>query len=268
MESSVTKNYDLIAEIYDQDMALNMRFDDVKFYIDRIAGCVSVLEIACGTGRIGIPLSEHCVDYVGIDASLPMLCRFKAKLQHNSKHPASDVSNIKLVNMDARLLGLNQKFDYIFVAFSSINYLTQPAQVIEFLVGLKSLLHSQGRILLDAFVPKIFMHPQERVVSTDWVLDYVRSLPSGGILKRSKQVVPEGSINFIKRRYEEFSTEGALVNLINTESRIRPYRPDELRNMLNLAGFSISGSWWDYHQGGIDKNDFFSVEAAVVRGSS
>lgn len=55
MKLSVNKNYDLIASIFDHDMALNMRFDDPGFYLNRIAGKGSVLEVGCGTDRIGLP---------------------------------------------------------------------------------------------------------------------------------------------------------------------------------------------------------------------
>lgn len=254
MKSSVCNNYDLIAAIFDQDMALNMRFDDLGFYIDRTTGKDSVLEIGSGTGRIGIPVSKVCNKLVGIDASLPMLLMFQQKLQQSRE----TLSNIQLAVMDARSLALQQKFDYIFFGFSSINYLTHPDEVMAFIKSLKSILQVNGRVLLDIFVPK-----QLVMLPMDWMVDYVRPLPSGGKLKRSRQITPEGSINVIKRCYEEYSATGAFERAINTESRIRPYRPDELKNMLIQSGFSICGEWWDYGQGSVDNGEFFSIEATL-----
>lgn len=107
--------------------------------------------------------------------------------------------------------------------------------------------------------------PKNRaILPTDWTLDYVRPLPLGGQLKRSKQITPEGSINVIKRCYEEYSAEGIFERVINTESHIRPYRPEELRAMLIESGFSICGEWWDYGQSSADNAEFFSIEAVLL----
>jgi len=254
MKSSVHSNYDLIASIFDQDMALNMHFDDIGFYIDRTTGKDSVLEIGSGTGRIGIPVSKVCNKLVAIDASLPMLLMFQQKLQQLRE----TTSNIQLAVMDARSLALQQKFDYIFFGFSSINYLTHQDEVMNFIQSLKSILHVNGRVLLDIFVPK-----ELTILPIDWTIDYVRPLPFGGQLKRFKQITPEGSINVIKRRYEEYSAAGTFERVINTESRIRPYRPEELKNMLITSGFSVCGEWWNYGQGNSDNAAFFSIEATL-----
>ncbi|HCS65406.1 MAG TPA: hypothetical protein DIW64_15835 [Cellvibrio sp.] len=255
MKSSVNSNYDLIASLFDYDMALNMRFDDVGFYVDRTRGKDAVLEVGSGTGRIGIPVSKVCNQLVAIDASLPMLLMFQQKLQQSRE--AS--SNILLAVMDARSLALKQKFDYIFFGFSSINYLTHPDEVMAFIESLKPILQTNGRLLLDVFVPKNLA-----ILSTDWTLDYVRPLPSGGQLKRSKQITPDRSVNVIKRRYEEYSAAGIFERVIDTESRIRPYRPEELRAMLMESGFSICGEWWDYGQSSADNAGFFSIEATLL----
>jgi hypothetical protein len=124
-----------------------------------------------------------------------------------------------------------------------------------FIQSLKSILATNGRVLLDTFVPKSIPG-----LLTGWTTDYVRQLPSGGQLKRSKQIVTEGSINVIKRRYEQYSATGVLERTINTESRIRPYRPEQITQMLIQSGFSICNEWWDYGSSSSDDAQFFSVE--------
>ena len=252
MKSYVRKNYDLIASIFDHDMALNMRFDDVGFYVDRVAGKGSVLEVGCGTGRIAIPVSKVCKEFVGVDLSLPMLNGFQQKILE------SESKNIQLAMMDARCLAFKQKFDYVFFGFSGINYLTQPDDVILFIQSLKSILATNGRVLLDTFVPKSILN-----LLTGWTTDYVRQLPSGGQLKRSKQIVAEGAVNVIKRCYEQYSAAGVLERTIKTESLVRPYRPEQITQMLIRSGFSICNEWWDYGSSSSDTAQFFSVEACV-----
>ncbi len=256
MNSSVSKNYDLIASIFDQDMALNMRYDDIGFYVERTKGKVSVLEVGCGTGRISIPVSKVCEHLVGIDASVPMLFELKRKLEN----AAEKITNIQLIAMNACSIALQEKYDYIFFGFSSINYLTQPAQVEKFLLSLKPLLKDGGCVLLDAFIPKPLAKP-----TASWMEDYTRMIPGGGLLKRFKSITAEGAVNFIQRRYEQYSLDGSLEQVINTESRIRPYSPEDLCRFLQEAGFELQGTWWNYEARGASEGaDFFSVEARLT----
>ena len=54
---------------------------DVAFYVAQARAAGSpVLEIACGTGRITIPVAEAGCEVVGLDLSPAMLAQFRAKL--------------------------------------------------------------------------------------------------------------------------------------------------------------------------------------------
>ena len=56
--------------------------DDIDFYIKQLPSTkASVLELGCGTGRVLIPLSEHCAFVHGIDLSEGMLSICQAKIE-------------------------------------------------------------------------------------------------------------------------------------------------------------------------------------------
>ena len=42
----------------------------------------SVLDVACGTGRITIPIAQRVIDVLGLDGSKPMLNEARSKAQN------------------------------------------------------------------------------------------------------------------------------------------------------------------------------------------
>ena len=67
------------AEYYDQDHATAI---DIPFYLDHARECGSpILELACGTGRVLIPLAEAGFELYGVDASENMLAMCERKVR-------------------------------------------------------------------------------------------------------------------------------------------------------------------------------------------
>ena len=71
------------AEFYDQEFA--NRGHEIPFFLKqaKLAGG-PVLEVACGTGRITLPIARAGVEIAGLDISRPMLerARRKAEAEH------------------------------------------------------------------------------------------------------------------------------------------------------------------------------------------
>jgi ubiquinone/menaquinone biosynthesis C-methylase UbiE len=94
---------------------------DVEFYegLDRATGG-PVLELACGTGRIALPLAERGLDITGVDASDGMLAIAQRK---RAVLPAAARQRLTLVSQDMTELALDRRFGCIFVAFRSFQHL-------------------------------------------------------------------------------------------------------------------------------------------------
>ena len=101
MDKSI--DFDPVADLY--DVLVQVDFD-IDFWKEEAAGSASVLELMCGTGRIGYPLVETGVSYTGIDYSRKLLERFETRLV--------DRRNATLVFDDARYFELSKRFDLIF----------------------------------------------------------------------------------------------------------------------------------------------------------
>src|SRR6266852_3486123 len=98
--------------------------DDIQFYVSlaRSLKPRSVLELACGTGRITIPLAEEGArsgySVVGLDAEPAMLRQAGQKAK---RLPASVRSRVSFVKGDMRIWSRRQPFDLIVIPCSSIS---------------------------------------------------------------------------------------------------------------------------------------------------
>lgn len=241
-------SYDQISAVYATDMGQSMPFDDVGYYREQaLRASGSVLELGCGTGRILLPLLRAGVDGVGVDRSLPMLAQ--------ARRDGADLAP-RLAQMDLRSLALRGRFSLILAPYSLITYLTRDAEVDALLAQLRGLLADDGRLLLDAFVPR----PVDSF--EDFRRDYARP-HGGGTLERAKRIrqLTDGC-NRIERRYRVLDGAGQLQNEFTTIDVIRPYAPAELRQMLERNGYRLLDEHYDYG-GGSDPGNarFYSVSA-------
>lgn len=268
--SSTPWSYDLIADVYATDMGRSMPFDDVGWYA-RVAAehAGRVLELGCGTGRITIELAARGLDVIGVDRSLPMLMRARQDAQ------ARGIA-LPVAQMDLRALALRGamrapgvarradavpgvaaahearssgfgptpaptgSFAAILLPYSLITYITEPAEAIALLRNLKSLLGADGRLVLDAFIP--------RPVSpyADFRLDYRRE-HGDGFLEREKRIAANGDgTSTIERRYRLRDAADRVTSEFVTIDRIRPYAPDALRGLADAAGLPLRAAVYDY----------------------
>jgi ubiquinone/menaquinone biosynthesis C-methylase UbiE len=84
---------------------------DVAFYerVAREAGG-PVLELACGTGRVALPLAKAGLHVTGVDRSEAMLTIARRRL---AALPASAQERLTFVNQDMSALNLGRRFGFV-----------------------------------------------------------------------------------------------------------------------------------------------------------
>ncbi|MDF2964602.1 MAG: Methyltransferase type 12, partial [Paenibacillus sp.] len=112
--------YRSTAHLYDLDDRGIVK-DDIPFYIERAKDIQGeILEIACGTGRVTIPLARAGHKVAGLDLSRNMLQVLENKLICESE----DVRrNIELIEGDMTEFEFNRQFPFIITPFRAFQLL-------------------------------------------------------------------------------------------------------------------------------------------------
>jgi SAM-dependent methyltransferase len=131
---------------------------DVAFY-ERAAREVGgpVLELACGTGRVALPLAKAGLQVTGVDRSEAMLTIARRKL---AALPASVRERLSLVNQDMSALNLDRDFGLILVPFRSFQSLLTIDLQRRSLEAIRPHMAPTGRLILHLFDPRL-----------DWLID-------------------------------------------------------------------------------------------------
>jgi SAM-dependent methyltransferase len=163
MEEYTPATYgDRIADIYD-DLYGDMDPSAAVTLLNNLAGQGRVLELAIGTGRVAVPLSEKGTDVSGIDASEAMVERLREKSE-----------TIPVTLGDFADVDVEGSFSLVYIVFNTFfGLLTQEDQTRCF-ENVAAHLEPKGRFVIEAFVPDLSRFDRGQRVSvsdigTDWV---------------------------------------------------------------------------------------------------
>ncbi|UCG92375.1 MAG: class I SAM-dependent methyltransferase [candidate division WOR-3 bacterium] len=153
--------FDRVARFYDyeiEDFIKNI--NDVPFYIEYAKKCGGeVLELACGTGRVLIPLAKEEIKITGLDASREMLNVARKKIDALDR---GTQRNIELVQEDMSRFDLHKTFSLIFCTFRSFQHLVTREERGKCLECVNRHLTKNGIFILHLFVPWHHLLAQER----------------------------------------------------------------------------------------------------------
>jgi cyclopropane fatty-acyl-phospholipid synthase-like methyltransferase len=114
-----------------------------------------VLDLACGSGRLSIPLAQAGLQVMGGDLSSEMLQRARRSAE-------AQAIELDLVQLDMRDFDLDGRtFDTIIVAMNSVLHLHSLEDFRGFFRSVARHLSPAGRLVFDAFVPSLAMLSRE-----------------------------------------------------------------------------------------------------------
>ena len=140
-----------IAETYDAGMGAEAdAMQDTQFYLElareTAAQGRAVLEIACGTGRVILPIAREGIEVVGLDNAAAMLNIARRKA-------ASDGVEVSWVEADMRDFDLARRFGLVIIPYRSFLHLLTDTDQQSCLAAVLRHLEPGGRFALNFFAP-------------------------------------------------------------------------------------------------------------------
>jgi len=152
------KDYNEFAEIYDH-VYIGTK-GDLKFYLMQAKKARgNVLEIACGTGRILLPLLKNGINIEGIDLSAKMLDVLRKKAKTMGLEP--NVWKANMQNFNA-----NKKYDLVIVPYRAFNHVESSEDQIKTLKNFKKHLKKGGKLIINFFYPSFTIMAKRNGVKT------------------------------------------------------------------------------------------------------
>jgi SAM-dependent methyltransferase len=187
-----------------------------------------VLELACGSGRLTIPIAQSGIEIIGADLSKPMLDMARAKARR------ADV-DVQFLEADMRRFELPGKFAAIFIPGNSLLHLFTPEDLKQCFACVRRHLAPHGRLVFDI---------------SKWDL---------GLLTRDAGRYPALTVNEITieetaaydaaqqiRQVVWYLSAPGAADFRVIEYRLRVIFPQELLLLLDAAGFRLETRYGEF----------------------
>ncbi len=231
--------YNVYARFYDLDFG--DLADDLLMIQQFAARCGSpILELACGTGRVLLPLAREGYRITGVDISPAMLEVARKKVASEGL-----TGHVTLVEQNMRELDLADRFQLVFISVNSFMHLLSTEDQLSALERIRDHLYPGGLLLLDLFNPDL-----GRLIDFrgQVVLEKVMTDPeTGDRLMRFHADKVDLARQIISATYilDRVDSEGRVQRTLFPFS-VRYLFRFELELLLRQAGFEIEAIYGSY----------------------
>ena len=231
-------DYDLIAPFYDIEHA---HFDeDVSLYLNfaELSGG-PLLELACGSGRLLVPLAREGYELTGIDNSKSML-----HLAQHALDEAGVAEQCTLIQENMCTMSLGQKFRMAFIALGSFGHVCTRKEQRQALAVVHDHLTAGGKFILDISNADVRYMEQ---LSGQVLHHGTWKHEDGTMLSHfvSPASSPTQHLLELTHFYEEHGQGQAVQRTVIT-THLYLFEKNEVELLLEEAGFEITDIFGDY----------------------
>lgn len=250
-----------LARYYDLDLSEGQ--PDLDMYLALAAATDGpILELACGSGRICVPLAAAGHEVTGVDRDPQMLERARQGWAVMNKKAGGGRAgggrarkqrgSLELIERDITDLRLKSRFDLVFLALNSLLLLPDHAAQLAVLRTMKRHLAPRGRAVLDVWLPA----PEDLVLYDGRVvLDWVRRAdqPRGQAVEwvsksSSARYLPATATATIQTVFDAW-VQGQAPRRVSRTDEISFLGSTELIALVERAGMRVESIAGDYAMG-------------------
>lgn len=234
-QSRGTSHHDPYAEIAEfYDLEHSSFTDDIECFLNFIVAAGDpVLELACGSGRLLVPVAEAGYRVTGVDRSPAMLHRAAAAAQ------AAGVSgriHLHVGDMTEAADAPGGPFGVVIIALNGLLHASDLAAQRQILEAARAALDPRGQLLIDVFHPT-----PETLRSLDHAVIHEGTwhLPNGERVDKfsTRRLSPARQLILTDVWYDRIDASGQ-VRRVATSFPMRYLHPGELELLLEAAGFA------------------------------
>ena len=235
-------SYSTVAHLYDSYVSTDF---DLPFFLKEAQEARGkVLELACGTGRLSIPLLQAGIDLTCVDYSKEMLEILRKKLE---KHHVSCL----IFHQDMADLSLPGRFDLIFIPFHSFSEILDESKRAQALVKIREHVAEGGSFICT------LQNPVVRTQSMDGTIEEIgrfpteegRTLVVSACLKYDDHSRTVSGIQF----YDVNDPQGAVVEQKQIPVSFCLFHRSQFEESAHAAGFKLVRLYGDYERSCFDE---------------
>lgn len=198
-----------------------------------------VLELACGSGRLTIPLAKGGINITGLDISTNMLDLAETKA-------AEQKVNVSFIHGDIRDFDLSKSFQLIFIAAQSLSHLYKREEIEACFTCVRKHLAKGGKFLIELFNPSLSLltrDPEKPYLLDNGVFENLNGEGKVFVTYQAHYDLAT-QINHICYFYRsEFSGEEKVVSF-----DMKQFFPQEIDALLVYNNFSIEHKYGSYDE--------------------
>ena len=246
MNASNDTGYDSISrmgELYDLASPYAKRAD-AAFYLEEAEKSRGrVLEVACGTGRILLPIAREGIAITGIDQSPFMLERCYELL---TLEPKDVQERVRLEQMDMRTFNLGERFALATIPFRPLQHMVKVADQLATFRSIHRHLNPGGHLVFDVFNPDL---KRISAGSTDEHEDHpLTMLPDGRGVRRTARIT---AVHALKQTSDVELTYYITDSAGKTEKSVmkfpmRWFGRFEMEHLLERCGFGVKAVYGNF----------------------
>lgn len=245
------------AEFYDAVYSERLSMD-ISFWVETAKKAGGrTLELACGTGRVLIPIARASCEITGIDLSPHMLGKCREKLTEESEEVRR---HVKLVQANMTDFTVSERYALAIIPARSFQILIDPKEQEACLKNIAAHLLQSGRLVIDVFNPSFPRLFEEKYLQESTERVDV-PLSGGGTVTVASRIAAyhkDMQYNEVETIYYVRHADGREERLVQSFPFHYFFRY-EMEHLLRLCGFQVMELYGDF-----DKSAFTSESPEMI----